>query len=145
MSDPSYPRRGRRVNASGLSEVGEAAWLTTFGFAGGFLLTASIGIAILAIGLGGSSSSAASPNDAVSLLTGQRIYATSCASCHGTDGEGRVGPALGGGAVVENYPDIADQMSVIAAGRNAMPSFGGQLTPEEIESVALFERDQLGR
>ena len=145
MSDPSYPRRGKRANSSGLSEVGEAAWLTTFGFVGGFLLTASIGIAILAIGLGGSSSSAASPNDAVSLLTGQRLYATSCASCHGTNGEGRVGPALGDGAVVENYPDIADQIRVIAAGRNAMPSFEGQLTPEEIESVALYERDELGR
>jgi mono/diheme cytochrome c family protein len=76
---------------------------------------------------------------------GHDVYRQSCASCHGQDGEGGIGPQLGDGAVAEAYPDIADQIAVITNGRGNMPSFESQLTPEQIEAVATFEREALGQ
>ena len=74
---------------------------------------------------------------------GAAVYAARCASCHGADGGGNVGPALGGGAVVENYPDEADQVAVITEGRSGMPSFGGALSAEEIQAVTSYTRNEL--
>ena len=74
---------------------------------------------------------------------GADVYSGRCASCHGSDGGGGVGPALAGGAVVEAYPEIDDEIAVITEGRGAMPSFGDDLTPEEIEAVAVYTREDL--
>ena len=76
---------------------------------------------------------------------GADVYSQSCASCHGQDGEGGIGPQLGGGAVVDAFPDIGDQIAVITNGRGSMPSFEGQLSAEQIEAVATFEREGLGQ
>ncbi len=76
---------------------------------------------------------------------GQSIYEDNCARCHGPNGEGGVGPQLGDGAVVEHYPDIEDQLTVIREGRNGMPAWDGNLSAEEIEAVAVYEREELGR
>ncbi len=75
---------------------------------------------------------------------GAGIYSASCARCHGPDGDGGNGPALSGGRMVEEYPDIADQIAVIVDGRGAMPSFADTLSSEEIEIVARYEREDLG-
>jgi mono/diheme cytochrome c family protein len=74
---------------------------------------------------------------------GSTIYRDNCAACHGSEGSGGVGPALGGGAVVESIPDPADQVVVITDGRNGMPAFGGRLTPEEIRTVTDYTRNDL--
>lgn len=74
---------------------------------------------------------------------GAALYASNCASCHGSDGGGGAGPALGGGAVVEAYPDAADQVVVITDGRGGMPAFGDRLTAEEIQAVTDYTRDDL--
>jgi len=54
-----------------------------------------------------------------------------------------VGPALADGRVVERYPDIADHLEIVRDGRNAMPAWEGELTPEEIEAVVRYEREGL--
>lgn len=76
-------------------------------------------------------------------VDGAAVYQSNCAGCHGSDGSGGVAPALGGGAVVEAYPDAADQVAVITEGRNGMPDFGGNLTPEEIQAVTEYTRNDL--
>jgi cytochrome c oxidase subunit 2 len=119
--------------------------MTAFGFLLGLALTFGIGASILAIGLTESSSASAGGADGVALLEGQRTYVARCASCHGANGGGNIGPALGNGVVVENYPDIASQIRVISEGRGVMPAFANVLTPDEIEAVASYEREQLGR
>lgn len=65
-----------------------------------------------------------------------------CASCHGPDGSGGVGPRLADGAVVDAYPAIEDQIAVITNGVEGtdMPAYRGLLTPEEIRAVAEYER-----
>ncbi len=74
-----------------------------------------------------------------------QIYATRCAGCHGDEGQGVVGPALGGGEVAQRFPDIADQIAVIASGRGLMPGFDHILSDEEVRAVAEYERGELGR
>ena len=44
---------------------------------------------------------------------GAAIYADSCAQCHGADGSGGIGPPLGGGAVVEAFPDTEAEIAVV--------------------------------
>ena len=46
--------------------------------------------------------------------TGAAIFATRCASCHGADGGGSFGPALGAGVAVGRFPDAADEAAVVA-------------------------------
>jgi mono/diheme cytochrome c family protein len=47
--------------------------------------------------------------------------------------------------VAEAFPDIEDQIAVIRDGRNGMPAWEGDLTPDEIEAVATYEREELGQ
>ena len=79
-----------------------------------------------------------------SANTGAAIYATRCASCHGEDGGGSFGPALGGGVVVGRFPDPNDQIAVVTKGRGSMPSFADSLTPEQIAAVVDYTRNDLG-
>jgi mono/diheme cytochrome c family protein len=68
---------------------------------------------------------------------GEQIYAARCASCHGGDLGGGVGPSLGAGS-----PSVGESRSyfenVIAQGRGTMPAFDGRLTDEQIEAVVDF-------
>lgn len=73
-------------------------------------------------------------------IDGAAVYAEQCAACHGATGEGGVGPTLAGGAVVEAFPDAADQIVVVTEGRGGMPDFGTALSAEEIEAVVLHTR-----
>lgn len=76
-------------------------------------------------------------------LPGAEIYASSCATCHGATGKGGVGPRLAD-VIVARYPDPADEAAVVASGRGGMPSFSGQLSPEEIRAVVEYTRTDLG-
>jgi cytochrome c oxidase subunit II len=78
-------------------------------------------------------------------VDGAAVYASNCAVCHGQDGGGGVGPQLGDGAVAEAFPDVADQIDVVANGRGRMPAFGGDLSAEEIAAVVDYTRTELGR
>jgi mono/diheme cytochrome c family protein len=75
---------------------------------------------------------------------GQAIYESNCARCHGPDGEGGQGLPLGNGAVEESLT-LDEQIDTITNGRNGMPAWGDQLSDDEIEAVAHYEREELGR
>jgi mono/diheme cytochrome c family protein len=77
------------------------------------------------------------------LREGAEVYGARCASCHGRDGDGGSGPALGDGRVAERYPEIADHIAVVRDGRRGMPAWEDILTPEEIEAVVRYEREGL--
>jgi mono/diheme cytochrome c family protein len=82
------------------------------------------------------------PSSSGGEVSGQGIYEANCARCHGPNGEGGVGFTLGGGAVADSLT-LDGQIEVITEGRNAMPAFGEQLSAEEIEAVAVYEREEL--
>jgi mono/diheme cytochrome c family protein len=77
------------------------------------------------------------------LEVGQQVYENECARCHGAEGGGGFGPKLADGQMAVVYPDIDDEIGVIANGRNGMPAFSARLDPEEIEAVARYTREAL--
>lgn len=77
----------------------------------------------------------------------QALWKIACAGCHGLDGRGG-GPSLPPGANVPNFADAAWQQSrtdaviadVIRNGRNLMPAFGEQVTPDGINALVTHIR-----
>jgi mono/diheme cytochrome c family protein len=100
------------------------------------------GAATVFAACGGGQSAPPTPTDPV-LAQGQQIYNQKCASCHGKGGGGGMGPKLAN-VVEARYPNIADQIAVISEGRGGMQSFKDQLTEEEMNAVARYEREVLG-
>lgn len=146
MPSPESLSASDRPRAQSM-EPGEPATMTIIGVVGGFLVTFCLGAIVLAFATSGfdDATATATDSDPVLLLSGERVYVAQCARCHGAEGEGGIGVPIGGGLLVEKYPDIEAQIDVIANGRRAMPGFGTVLSAEEIESVARYEREQLGR
>ena len=71
---------------------------------------------------------------------GASLVAANCASCHGGDGGGGVGPQLSDGKVTAAFPDAADEIDVVTNGRGSMPAFGKGLSANEIELVVEYTR-----
>ncbi|RPI21334.1 MAG: hypothetical protein EHM57_06755 [Actinobacteria bacterium] len=76
---------------------------------------------------------------------GQSIFGLNCASCHGAEGEGGIGPALNSQQFLTSAED--DQISaIIAVGVPGTQmsayslDFGGPLTSEQIRSVTIWLR-----
>jgi len=72
------------------------------------------------------------------VAAGQKIYAASCAMCHGAEGKGGIGPDLT--AASYHYGNSADEVrESISKGRpNGMPAFGSQLSGNDIENLVGF-------
>jgi mono/diheme cytochrome c family protein len=81
--------------------------------------------------------------EAAGGVDGATVFGDNCATCHGGDGSGGIGPRLAGGRVVTVYPDPADQIAVVTDGRAGMPAFGRKLTEEEIAAVVEYTRTVL--
>ena len=90
----------------------------------------------------GSNSAGPVPSDPV-LATGQQVYKAHCQTCHGTKGQGGTGMKLAGRVATE-FPNIDDQIAVIANGRSSMPAWKNSLSADEITAVARYERECLG-
>ena len=79
----------------------------------------------------------------VSVQVGASVYAKNCAVCHQAQGEGGIGPALAGNPHV-NIGNPTPMLTTILQGRNAMPSWRGQLAASDIAAVATFIRSSWG-
>ena len=69
-------------------------------------------------------------------VSGRDVFRRVCAGCHGTSGEGQIGPRLAG----TTYPHDAEEIAkIVRNGRPPlMPAFGKQLSPAEVEAVAAY-------
>ena len=72
---------------------------------------------------------------------GSEVFGDSCSVCHGSDGSGGVGAALGG---VDERLTVRDHLAVVWTGRGSMPPFGGILTDAEIAAVVAYQRSTFG-
>jgi len=74
-------------------------------------------------------------------LTGGQLYAIACASCHGTLGEGGVGPALNTQEFQEAYDDQT-LFDTISKGHTATPmvAWGESLTDDQIQLLVDYIR-----
>lgn len=77
------------------------------------------------------------------LVAGRAIYGANCASCHSANGGGGLGTKLNEGSVVAAFPEIEDQITLVADGRDRMPAFVGRLTDEELRAVVRYTREVL--
>ena len=97
------------------------------------------------------------PLGAVDVADGQRVFAASCASCHGTDGAGNgpaaaslnpKPPAIGSGDAMEaESPAMAFRKISIGVTGTAMPAFASQLSATQRWNVVAYlislrERDR---
>lgn len=71
---------------------------------------------------------------------GERAYATSCAVCHGAEGQGAVGPALADNVRLQ---DTAFYVGRILNGfpEHGMPPFRDQLNDRQIAAIATYTRN----
>lgn len=65
------------------------------------------------------------------------LFADNCSGCHGADGSGGSGPDLRG------EDDATAVKSQIESGGGAMPSFSGQLSPDQIDALAEYVTTEL--
>ena len=74
----------------------------------GLLVGAAFAALVSACGGGGS--------DEARPTTGKGVYQAYCATCHGKNGQGFVGPTMIG--IADKYTNIDDQIAVVANGKN---------------------------
>ena len=75
---------------------------------------------------------------------GKAVYDSACLACHGAQGQGSIGNAIAGSAVVMG--DLSNHMAVVAKGVSgtAMQAFGGQLNDVEMAAVLTYQRNAFG-
>lgn len=73
--------------------------------------------------------------------SGEKIFQTICARCHGSDLQGGIGPALGVGSEAADMSDEFFRFT-IENGLGRMPSFKGTLSNEQAERVITYIRDR---
>jgi len=75
---------------------------------------------------------------------GKAVYDSACLACHGAQGQGGIGNAIAGSAVVMG--DLSSHMAVVAKGVSgtAMQAFGGQLNDVEMAAVLTYQRNAFG-
>ena len=74
------------------------------------------------------------------LALGKQVFSGNCASCHmGGKNVVMANKTLQKGTLAQYGMDsMAAIQTQVTKGKNAMPAFGGRLSPDEIESVAAF-------
>jgi cytochrome c oxidase subunit 2 len=76
---------------------------------------------------------------------GKKVYTTTCAACHGLNGEG-VGPFPKiAGSKIANGP-LADHLNIVMNGKTgtAMQAFAAQLNDTDLAAVVTFQRNSFG-
>ena len=81
-----------------------------------------------------------------SMAHGEKVYATNCAACHQTSGEGipNVFPGLVNSPIAVG--DVAKHIEVVVKGvpGTAMQAFGGQLNDADLAALVTYERNAWG-
>jgi cytochrome c oxidase subunit 2 len=80
------------------------------------------------------------------MAHGEKVYATNCAACHQSSGEGipNVFPGLKGSPIITG--DVAKHIEVVVKGvpGTAMQAFGGQLNDADLAALVTYERNAWG-
>ncbi len=87
------------------------------------------------------------PALAADAVHGGQIFSAKCAACHNGGGNA-VDPnkTLKKDVLAANGKDTAEAIiAQVTNGKNAMPKFGGQLSPEDIQDVAAYVLEQAAK
>jgi mono/diheme cytochrome c family protein len=77
------------------------------------------------------------------LALGERLFVTTCTSCHGENGTGGIGPAINSQQFLSRQDDAAIAQTITTGGHRpntAMPAFGERLTSVEIDALVQYIR-----
>jgi len=84
------------------------------------------------------------PTDPQSVQTaGAQLYATYCASCHGEQGSGGLGPVLNSQQFLSRFDDATIRDAILYGGwrpNSQMPAYGSHLTSAQVETLVNFIR-----
>ncbi len=75
---------------------------------------------------------------------GKGVYDRSCMACHGANGEGGVGKAIAGSAVVTGDMQHHLDVGINGVPGTAMQAFGGQLNDVDMAAVITYQRNAFG-
>ncbi|MBV8258151.1 MAG: cytochrome c, partial [Actinobacteria bacterium] len=97
------------------------------------------------IGAHGSFKPASAPGGAAAggAVDGKAVFVQNCSSCHtlaAANAKGAVGPNLD-----QLKPSAATVKRQVTNGGGGMPSFGGRLSPKQIDAVATYVASNAGR
>jgi predicted lipoprotein with Yx(FWY)xxD motif len=84
---------------------------------------------------------AAGPVQPEVMAAGGKIFETTCAMCHGAQGQGAFGTKLAG------FDRLADGRALartIVFGQNSMPALGAALSDEQVAAVSTYVRNSWG-
>ena len=90
-------------------------------------------IVAFALGLDSIPATTAPTTTTTQFVSAIDIYAGSCASCHGVDAEGAIGPPLVGLSI--SGEELAE---TVVEGKGSMPDFSGVLGSEEVAALVEF-------
>ena len=80
------------------------------------------------------------------MAQGQKIFSSTCSSCHGVTGKGIPGvfPALAGSPIATG--DVKGHIGIVLNGKagTAMQAFGKQLSDSDLAAVITYERNSFG-
>jgi quinohemoprotein ethanol dehydrogenase len=76
---------------------------------------------------------------APNLAAGKALYQQACVVCHEADGRG----GHGAGASLVAMTDLAATIQTVTAGRNSMPAFSANFSPEQIRDVSSYVVERL--
>jgi mono/diheme cytochrome c family protein len=71
---------------------------------------------------------------------GAFVFRAQCAGCHGTRGEGNLGPSL---VKIEDRMSEADELAIVRTGSGRMPAFAQGLSTSDIAAVVAYTRTHL--
>jgi len=132
----SFPPWSSDDEGGGGDDVAVATTAAPPDTAGGADTTAAGGADTTAGDDGGAGTTAAADTTAASAVDGQALYNDECASCHGDDGGGGLGPSLQD--LAEGFPDEAEVVAIVTDGSGSMPGFGDDLSAEEIDAIVAY-------
>ncbi len=80
------------------------------------------------------------PDDPAVLELGAKLYRSTCAACHGLEGEGRIGPSFIDGDWLYGADDENLIISIRDGRPKGMPPWGSSMSAEELGAVASYVR-----
>ncbi len=77
------------------------------------------------------------------MALGERLYATTCSSCHGEEGSGGIGPVLNSQQILTRNTDEQLLSTIVNGGmrvNSQMPAFGDRFTEQELTALVDYIR-----
>ena len=78
------------------------------------------------------------------MTRGKDVYRKNCLACHGAAGEGGVGTAIAGSAIVQGELGGHLEVGVNGVAGSAMQAFGGILNDVDLAAVITYQRNAFG-